>query len=258
MIMRRLLVVVLMLVAGAEGPALARKWTSRPGGFSVEAELVDVPSTVRDALAQHERDRTLLRCDLHDGAAQHLSAAMLQLQSLDVQGNMPAEARPHLREAMTLLSRALREIRDIIAERPLACSGPFEFLPSLHNLIRELVGTSGIEVELVDRLDRDALDSLPQAAIHRFLHEGLNNAIRHSHSARVRIEVAKQPGGIRLEIRDWGVGFVPEAVTPDHRGLHGIHERAELLGGHATVQTKPGCGTLLVVELPETFLAGRA
>jgi signal transduction histidine kinase len=53
-----------------------------------------------------------------------------------------------------------------------------------------------------------------------------------------------------LEVRDWGGGFDPDAVTNGHRGLRGIRERAELLGGRASVKTRPGGGTLVAVELP--------
>lgn len=53
-----------------------------------------------------------------------------------------------------------------------------------------------------------------------------------------------------VEVRDWGVGFDPGQVQGEHFGLRGIRERASLLGGRAAIDTAPGQGTRILVELP--------
>ena len=88
-------------------------------------------------------------------------------------------------------------------------------------------------------------------SIFRIVQEGLANARRHSHSDKVRIELARQQDQLRIEIRDWGVGFDPEGVEADRSGLEGIRERTRLFGGHAVVESTPGEGTTIVVTLPE-------
>ena len=55
---------------------------------------------------------------------------------------------------------------------------------------------------------------------------------------------------VRLEVRDWGIGFDPEAVEKGHFGLEGIRQRVRLLGGRLTVDSKPGSGTLIQVVVP--------
>ena len=55
---------------------------------------------------------------------------------------------------------------------------------------------------------------------------------------------------VRIEIRDWGVGFDPKAVPKNHFGLEGIRQRARLLGGKCSIRSKPGKGTRIIVELP--------
>ena len=82
------------------------------------------------------------------------------------------------------------------------------------------------------------------------MQECLNNAIRHSGSDRVRVEIVETQGMLRLEVRDWGGGFDPGAVTVEHRGLRGIRDRAELLGGTASIETSAEGGTRVAVELP--------
>ena len=53
-----------------------------------------------------------------------------------------------------------------------------------------------------------------------------------------------------IEVRDWGIGFDPKTVKENHFGLEGIRERARLLGGKCSIKSKPGEGTVIVVELP--------
>jgi len=203
-----------------------------------------------DQCVEDQRNWQLLCCDLHDGAAQYLSAALLRLQVIEAQHEVPAAATPHLRMVEQLLGVALRDIRDVIAGRsPACCTGP-EFFDSVKRLVEELAGGSGIEIELVESLGRKKLVSRLETAVHRILQECLNNAIRHSGSDRVRVEIGESLEALRLEVRDWGNGFDLAAVAADQRGLQGIRQRAELLGGKASIQTRPGWGTLVAVELP--------
>jgi signal transduction histidine kinase len=87
-------------------------------------------------------------------------------------------------------------------------------------------------------------------AVYRIVQECLNNSIRHSGSDRVRVEIVGTPRALWLEVRDWGSGYDPGAVTIEHRGLQGIRQRAELAGGKASIKTKLGEGTRVAVELP--------
>ncbi|MFW6170996.1 MAG: sensor histidine kinase, partial [Planctomycetota bacterium] len=71
-------------------------------------------------------------------------------------------------------------------------------------------------------------------------------------SPRVRINLIQQEDRIYIQVQDWGIGFDPESVAPSRYGLAGIRERARLLGGHVTIDSTPGEGTTIRVELPAT------
>ena len=86
--------------------------------------------------------------------------------------------------------------------------------------------------------------------IYRIVQEGLTNARNHSKSKEIRVSLKQRGDRLRIEIRDWGVGFDPKAVKEGHFGLEGIRERARLLGGKCSIRSKPGQGTAIVVELP--------
>ena len=197
-----------------------------------------------------EANWRLLCCDLHDGAAQYLAAALLRLQTVAARHEVSAEAGSQLRVAENFVAVALRDVRDIIAGRPPACSLESGFVAGLRHLVEELASAGGIEIEFVERLQQQRFPPCLERAAFRILQEGLTNALRHSGSDRVRAEIAAGPGVLRLEVRDWGCGFDADAVTAEHRGLRGIRDRCALLGGKATIQTRPGWGTLVAVELP--------
>jgi two-component system, NarL family, sensor histidine kinase NreB len=87
-------------------------------------------------------------------------------------------------------------------------------------------------------------------AIYRICQEALANACRHSQSDRVRVSLLERQGGIRIEVRDWGIGFETKATPKNRYGLEGIRQRAKLLGGKCSIRSKPEQGTRIVVELP--------
>ena len=76
------------------------------------------------------------------------------------------------------------------------------------------------------------------------------NACKHSKSKRIRVELVQHDDDLRIKVQDWGVGFNPGEVAEDRFGLAGMRERARLLGGSIAVESTPGMGTCIVVELP--------
>jgi signal transduction histidine kinase len=89
-----------------------------------------------------------------------------------------------------------------------------------------------------------------ESALFRIVQEALTNVRKHSGSERVRITLNQLPSGVWLEVRDWGMGFDVAHRRPSSFGLRGIHERVQLMGGRCQVDSAPGEGTRLVVDLP--------
>ena len=87
-------------------------------------------------------------------------------------------------------------------------------------------------------------------AIYRIAQEALTNACQHSKSERISVSLLQRGDHLRIEVRDWGVGFDPKAVPKNHFGLEGIRQRARLLGGKCSIRSKAGKGTSISVELP--------
>jgi two-component system sensor histidine kinase DegS len=87
-------------------------------------------------------------------------------------------------------------------------------------------------------------------AAFRIVQESLANACRHSKSKRLFAELCLVGDVLQIKVRDWGPGFDPGDVPPGRFGLQGIRQRVKLLNGVATIQSEPGKGMSVMVELP--------
>lgn len=192
----------------------------------------------------------LLACDLHDGAAQYLTAGLLRVQAILNRLEVDGESVQLLRDAEATLSLALGEIRDLIDGQSPNLLRRLGLVAAIENLFKQLAHPRGIAVEFVENLRGQPLPSPLENAAYRIVHECLNNALRHSGSQRIRVEVMRESGTLRIQFRDWGRGFALNSVPADRRGLQGIYRRVELLHGRTTIKSQPDAGTVVTAEIP--------
>jgi len=220
-------------------------------------QLLAEIAELRQLLELHDRDRKVIAYEIHDGLSQQLAGALMCFEACGQLGdrNSP-EARERFERAFGLLRDGVGETRRLISGlRPLILeeSGIVE---AVEHLVGEARERFGRPIELVHQLRPARLASPLETAIFRIAQESLGNACRHSESDRIRVTLTDRDGLIRLEVQDWGKGFDPERIEPGHFGLQGIRERVRLLGGRATVQSAPGQGTRVLVELPAVLGQG--
>jgi signal transduction histidine kinase len=108
----------------------------------------------------------------------------------------------------------------------------------------------GIPIEMQLELSSQRLPPTLEMAVFRITQEGLNNARRHSQASKIQLSLRQDEKGLSIQIEDDGVGFDPAQVPLDRHGVRGIQERAELAGGAAHVESTPGKGTRISVQLP--------
>ena len=102
---------------------------------------------------------------------------------------------------------------------------------------------------------RRDLDPTTEKNLLRIYQEAIANSIKHSRARVIEIELKYEDDCLVLRVRDDGIGFNTENIIPlgvGHYGLVGMRERAERIGGHMTLKSRPGEGTELLVELPFT------
>jgi len=206
---------------------------------------------LRQMLEMQDRDRKLIAYEIHDGLAQQLAAAQIQLQVHEQLKEHDAEmASKSFQQGVELLNNGIAEVRRLIGGlRPLILDDS-GVVAAVQHLVYDYKTSEGPEIDFVSRVDFDRLEPVLENAVFRIVQESLTNARRHSRSDKVLIELAQQNDIIRIRIQDWGTGFAPESIQEKCFGLGGIRERARLLGGKADIDSAPGKGTCITVELP--------
>lgn len=195
--------------------------------------------------AQEDERRRIAR-ELHDDATQSLVALVMALDAAP--GGAPKEARQ-------LATHALDGLRDAMFDLRPAALDDLGLSAAIRGHAQRFLEARGVAVrceieELAVRLPPET-----ESAVFRIAQEAMANVLRHSRADSVLIQMGPEHGMLRLEIEDDGEGFDPASIEkpgPDGRGLGllGLRERAELLGGRATIQSSPGAGTRVLVEVP--------
>lgn len=201
-----------------------------------------------------ERERQRWARELHDDTLQGLAAIRISLATaLQSKGEdradrvvTAAEATvDHLESQISELSRLINDLRPAALER-------LGLVGALEALAEESAARGGFAVETALELPEE-LASEEERALYRLAQEALNNAVKHAGASRVSLYVGIEGGAARIVIEDDGAGFDPEAgeVSGDGgRGLVGMRERLETLGGQLELRSAPGEGTRVAARFP--------
>lgn len=207
--------------------------------------------SLKHLLQSSDHERQLIAYEIHDGLAQQLAGAIMQFQTFDaLKDTKPKQAADAHHAGLTMLQQGHFETRRLIAGvRPpiLDESGVVE---AVAHLVHEQGREKGPKIDYRSRVDFDRLVPTLENAIYRICQEGLANACKHSKSKAVRVSLVQRQDRIRIEIRDWGVGFDLKRQQRNRFGIEGIRQRAKLLGGKCSIQSAAGKGTRIAVVLP--------
>ena len=129
-------------------------------------------------------------------------------------------------------------------------SRAINIVTALDRLIADSQADGGPQIEFYDDVPVDELPSDVRAVVFSIIRELLFNACRHSKSKNVLVGIAQDEERVAIQVQDWGIGFEGETIQPHKRGLKGIQQAAQWLGGTVDIDTRPGAGTCIVVEIP--------
>jgi PAS domain S-box-containing protein len=206
---------------------------------------------LRGLLQSQDRERQLIAYDIHDGLAQQLAGAIMQFETLYQSSDRNTEqAAASCGAGVEMLRKTLSEARRLISGLRHPILEESGIVAAIRDMANETAARGGPHVDYWCRVMFDRLEPVLENTIYRVVEEGLNNALRHSQSDELRIELTQEGRLLRIRITDRGVGFDPSIVREGCFGLEGIRERARLLGGNASVKSAPGEGTRITVELP--------
>jgi signal transduction histidine kinase len=227
---------------------LAQRFAAR-AAVAVDLSRRVARTTVQRIVSGQEQERRRLSRELHDETGQALTSILLGLKAIeDAQGTerFPA-ALATLREQVVA---TLQDVRRLAVElRPKALDD-FGLVPALDRLTSAFAEQTGIAADLESRLPETRLPSEIETVLYRVVQEALTNVVKHAQAEHVSVLLHVKGGRVAVVIEDDGRGFA-EGDETTGIGLLGMRERVALVNGSVTVESSPGAGTTIVVEVPE-------
>ncbi|MER6348342.1 GAF domain-containing sensor histidine kinase [Streptomyces sp. NPDC001595] len=197
-------------------------------------------------------ERSRLAHELHDAVSQKLFSLRLTAQAAAALVDRdPARAKGELQQVAALAAEAADELRAAVVELRPAALDEDGLVATLRTQIQVLDRAHSARVSF-DSCGVRALPASQEEALLRVAQEALHNALRHSGGTRVDVALEKRGSGAVLRITDDGSGFDPRQVrrAGRHLGLVSMRDRASGVGGRLTVESAPGKGTTIEMEVP--------
>jgi two-component system sensor histidine kinase DegS len=227
------------------------------GDASLLAEVVDAGLStdlqMRIVQAQ-EGERSRLAQEVHDGPAQALSNAIFQVEYIErVLDQDVRVAHNELRFLRELLRRELGEVRTFISQLRPPLLDELGLDGSIMDAVESMAAMTGATVATDLHAPGERLSPSQQTAVLRIVQEALQNVRKHAGSSHTIVSTRLDAQDWILEVSDDGRGFDVGAVAARGRrnfGLQFMRERAELVGAHFEVRSRPGGGTVVWLSIP--------
>lgn len=234
-----------VLGAGALGLAL---WRHRRRLVAQHQAQIQARQAAQAVLHGQETERRRLARDLHDGLGGMLATVRLYLASAGQRPGLPAEPAHLLAQAVTHLDRSIGELRQVARNLMPEALLTFGLSQALHDLAaaRPLAGQPHVQVQLYGLDER--LPPPLEVEVYRLAQELLANACRHARARQVLVQLMHHGPELQLVVEDDGRGFDPTAPQTGV-GLRSVRARVQYLGGTLDVQSRPGHGTTVSIEL---------
>jgi PAS domain S-box-containing protein len=205
-------------------------------------------SAYLEAIREEERRRIAL--EIHDELGQLLTALKMDVALLKMRVVPDAEATRKIDDIRELVEKTIWMVRNVASHlRPAALN--FGIVSALEWLAEDFSRRNGMPCQLVVRGGEPSLADAHATAVFRIVQESLTNVSRHAGASRVAVTLVSSDVALDLRVSDDGQGFDLESAQGGYSyGLLGMSERARLIGGTLQIDSAPGAGTMVSINLP--------
>ncbi len=209
----------------------------------------------RRILVVQEEERKRISRELHDVVAHVLTGINVRLSALKIEasantkglGRKIANTQRLVEKSVDIVHRFARELRPAVLD-------DLGLIPALHSYMKSFTKETGIRASLTAFSGLELLSNAKRTVLYRIAQEALTNVVRHAKASRVDVHIEKKNNSVVLRIKDDGTSFDLQRVWQvgiDRRlGLLGMRERAEMVGGTFEIESSPGQGTTIHVQIP--------
>ncbi len=203
-------------------------------------------------LEGQEKERERIANDLHDNLGSMLATLKLNFENLKLRKNELAGEENKLYERTDeLIEEAYQKVRRIAHAKNAGVIANKGLLPAIKKLAEKLTLPGKLSFQVVDFGFDERLENTLEIAIFRMVQELATNIIKHSQATEATIQLTHHEDNINIIIEDNGVGFSPDGVKPDSgMGLDSIRKKVIQLGGTFSIDSTPGKGTTIVIDIP--------
>jgi signal transduction histidine kinase len=207
---------------------------------------------LRRLVDAHEEERRVIATAIHDDAIQKMAVVVMRLDMLEMEHpEVSGSALGELRESV---QESIEQLRGLMFELHPYSLDTEGLMNALRLFVKEQTKHGDLpRYELDSHLEHEPPPEMA-ATLFRIAQEAVRNARTHARASKVTIAVDEVDGGYRLVVSDDGVGFDADAMAespPGHLGLTAMRERAEMVGGHRLVSSRPNEGTTIEAWVPE-------
>jgi len=218
----------------------------------MQAATVRMRTLSRRLIEAQESERRHIARELHDEAGQALASLRFGLRLLEREIDEGGSVSGRVAELMQRTDAVIDGLHRLAADlRPASLDHV-----GLEAALRQYSRSAGSNLDLAVRfkargMKNERLPTAVETALYRVVQEAMTNVVRHARATRVDVLLQRRGDRVMVMVEDDGIGFELDQVQRgDHLGLLGLWERAEALGGTLTVESAPGAGTTVVVEVP--------
>lgn len=202
-----------------------------------------------------EEERRRLAQELHDETSQALASLQIGLERLGSDQQVTQSVRDLASELRGIAAGTLKEVHRLAVELRPSVLDDIGLVAAIQRFLRDCADRGSLLADFATvGIDRVRLLPAAETAIYRIVQGALTNVVQHAHAEHVSVLVERRGQKLVVIIEDDGEGFdltgVREGSLEGRLGLAGMEERVALLGGNLTIETAPGSGTTVFLEVP--------
>jgi signal transduction histidine kinase len=203
--------------------------------------------------AAQDQERKRIAQDIHDSLGSILSAAKLKLSALkESQLLLSEEQAEKYQTTLQLLDEASAELRSISHNIMPATLSKLGLIAALKNLSNTISSHSGLQINFLTHDFTERIPEQTEMSIYRIVLELINNIVKHAQANKATVQLIKYPDYINLSVEDNGRGFDYKNALLEKKGigLGNILSRVDYLRGKINVDSLPGRGTTVIIDVP--------
>jgi len=199
-----------------------------------------------------EEERIAIAREIHDELGQQLTVLKMDVSWLNKNLSITGEKQiTRMNELLETIDNTIKTVRRISSELRPSVLDDLGLIAALEWLLKDFEKRSGVKTRLISGIEKLDLDINAKTALFRVFQESLTNVARHAKASEVIASLNKSGDNLLITIKDNGKGFVLSAIESKKTlGILGIKERIAIIEGTYNIDSSPGEGTTIEIEVP--------